>query len=1332
MEKYREIVAKRLQHVEGIIEDYIPRILKREGIMTSKAELDAFFEREGEDSLSDMDLHKSGNTVLLGNAGAGKSYVLRNAYLQSAQAFLKDEKASIPVFVELRMDRGPKGDLEEAISLHHDDLLAESTKGDLPQVILFVDGLDEIWDMELRRFCNGMAKILNRFNSIISDTIISCRRARWESDYLKAWKASYKTYNVDYVSRATYKHIIKSEKELDSFYDEAFTKGVQPLLDVVFFGFDMAYRFANGEVLPRSRHRLLEARIENALKGTEKDTQSANTTSLKILANMLAILSTFTEKKEWETGEAFDSLTKADVFPSLGFLPTLEEVQTLFSRPVFIRSGSKFYFAHDLLREFLAGDALSHCTLRKQRQLFCSPMPGRLNRIPIFLRGPAIHLAEASDSFWRYLVDTEPLIAALAEPTTCSPDQKEILVKAVFEIALKERRSPWWDLTERGENLIDALKRWQPKNMVTFLKPYLGSQDDLARVLACQCADIWGGSEELNLDLAYIAMGEEEPETARVTAISAIRESGDKRAYRMIESLLSSSEDRVRGEALSTFKEIEKPSPALLLSKLEGGTTDRHSVGTLHMEARMWAKDLPADQLEEAFSLLEERMDKLGNLGRSVLQGLLDRALDFGIDTIPVQVVFRLCIERNNLLSSDKRKIKELLSKDRDFRIRVWKHSFEAIKYHKNYPYNTLSDYFAPYAEEFLDILPKTKEGLSDDQVMLTNHTLVWWLNKDSYNEKLLMLQNRAPAWKDLPLSRKKPPKAETRDILKEKEMIIAALKTTNGSTFDTTYNLLLTLTRILTKREEIYDFEDDSKKIVEYLKKHAGYIRQKVADTFEECVKSASYSCKKINANTIKRTPDWLAIPFYVLIELQRMLPLSKITEILRCFAFTDHKNSDKDRFLLETIKKEDEKLWENCLLGIIDDRCLGGIGAIEYLCEMKSPIYISRCRELLIGGDFRDYELYTLYHYWNALEPRDYLDVLWTCYLKMRHPISTEKTNWHQFQLLCTLVYRDDDFANWDLQERLLKEDLPVAREIGKPWWDGPLSTSPDMLSTLADWYALSRNRDQERFKLSENISNLLMSSIQEIGGQKATKELQRLVDENAFPGAEWLSYYIMQIEERILKDTMKPRSESEILNFIYKERAGLVESERDLFETIREAIEEVKESIELRGEGAAGLWNFDKSTDKREPKPEPECQNVLWPFLRTKLESYGISVQEESYIGPNKADLLIEKRDSGGDLYRTVFELKVARRNYGRRELIDSLETQLFEEYMIPKKCEFGIYTALWCKEKEYNFPTLWDTPDDLLKELQKRSEYIENKQRVSISCYVIDITTPYRKG
>ncbi len=1338
VDKYREIVEERLPYVESLVDDYIPRILIREGISPLEAEMYTLFESEAPrsqkaspDRAPDTDLNTLGDIVLLGNAGAGKSYVLRNSYIQAAQTFLKGDTTLIPVFVELRMDRGQKGNLEEAISLHHDDLLIPVPEKEVPQVILFVDGLDEIWDIDLRRFCNGMAKTLNNYHHIIPRTIVSCRRARWESDYLKAWKASFEVYHVDYVSRATYKHIIKSESGLNDFYEEAYEKGVQPLLDVVFFGFDMARKFARGEALPTSRRHLLKERIEGALKGTEKDVQSTDTTSLENVATMLAILATFTEKREWEAGEALDSLTRSEVFRTSGFMPRLEDLESLFSRPIFIRSGKKFYFSHDFLREFLAGEALSHCSLRKQRQLLCSPLPGGLNRIPIAFRGTAIHLAEASDSFWRHLAENDSLVAALSEPVACSPEEKEVLLYGIFERTIKERRSPWWSLTERGEDLIDALRRWPPENMATFLKPYLNSEDELARVLACQCADIWGGCRKLNLDLAYIAMGEDEPETARMPAISAIKASGDKKTFRAIDTLLSSSNDRVRGEALAAFRELEKPSPSLFLSKLEGGKSYKHYVGTLHMEAIRWGQELSANQVSEAFGELERRIDKLGDLVKPLLRGLLDGASKLEPDAIPAQAVFRLCIERDHFLPSERNKVKELFGKDVGLRFRVWKFSLDAIKYHKKPIYLTLSDYFAPFAEEILGILPKTKQGLSRKQNLLIEYTLVGWLNRDSASEKLLMIQNRAPAWMDLPSLHKESPKAEGGDPLEEKEMLISALRPKNSSSITKTYNLLVALSRILRKREAKPDLEDDPKKIVDHLNNHPDYLKQRVVDTFEECVNSVSYGCQKININTIKRTQDWLATPFYVLIELDRMPPLQKMAEVLRCFAFTDHTNAERDRAFLDMLRKEDEGLWRNCLLGIMDDKCPGGESVLEYLRNRKSEIYISRCREMLNEGSFRDYPLHTLCNYWSSLEPDDYLDVLWACYLKLRQPISVDNPNWQQFQLLCTLVSRDHDGAIRDLQQRLSKHDLPVAREMGRPWWDGPLSTNPDVLPTLADWYTLSMNRNQERRMLPEDISSILMSSILEIGGQKAIQELQRLIDENAYPGAEWLGYYIMQIEEKILKEAMKPRSEAEVLDFVCKERAGLVESDRDLYESTRQTIEEVKKAIELRGEGAAGFWNVDKKENKREPKPEVECQNVLWPSLRTRLESYGISVPEEVYIGPNKADLLLEKRDNEGNVYRVILELKVARKGYGYQQLIDPLETQLYEEYMIPRNCKFGIYTILWCKENEYDFPTHWGISDDLLKDIEAKAEEIRNKARVSIACYVIDITKPYRK-
>src|SRR4029434_4060973 len=117
---------------------------------------------------------------------------------------------------------------------------------------------------------------------------------------------------------------------------------------------------------------------------------------------------------------------------------------------------------------------------------------------------------------------------------------------------------------------------------------------------------------------------------------------------------------------------------------------------------------------------------------------------------------------------------------------------------------------------------------------------------------------------------------------------------------------------------------------------------------------------------------------------------------------------------------------------------------------------------------------------------------------------------------------------------------------------------------------------------------------------------------------------------------------------------------------------------------------------------------------------------------FIGANKCDFwaLFPRKDATA--YQVAVELKVARAEYGKADLVDPIEEQLWKKYLNPEKCQYGIYIVLWFKdEKRYKGPKAWGSIQDLLQDIDERSKIVATDHRLSIAPYVIDLTTPYRK-
>ncbi len=521
----------------------------------------------------------------------------------------------------------------------------------------------------------------------------------------------------------------------------------------------------------------------------------------------------------------------------------------------------------------------------------------------------------------------------------------------------------------------------------------------------------------------------------------------------------------------------------------------------------------------------------------------------------------------------------------------------------------------------------------------------------------------------------------------------------------------------------------DDPIAILHYLYEQSEFVKQKVLAIFEECVLNVNFLRKKIDRNRISMSPEYLYTAFSVLIEAGQIFPSGKVSEILKCFAFVRDNNKNRDVSLLNMLLETDESLWSDCVIELVEDDLIDNASALRYLYDIKSDIYIAACKKRLLSGQFLNIGLKPLYDYWQLFKPPDYIEVLWMTYLTLRRPVTNPNPSSQQFQILGTLLFEDDEYAWADLEFRLSRSDVIFGSELGEPWWKGLISNNSFKINTLAEWFLLTQIQKLPKKFLSDDISGLLLESIKNIGGQCAIDELNNLINNSNDLNLKYLSFHIIQIEDKMINDSVNPWEPGNLLDFILKDKFGIVNSDRDLFVWVRESLEEIKDTIELRGEGTPGFWN--QIDRRREPKHEPECQSVLWALIRPKIESYGLSNIEEHFIGPNRADLLVEKIVNDGNNFQILLELKVARKNYGEAELIDPIETQLYKTYMFPKVCKFGIYVVLWFKESSYNYPAKWETPDDLLSDIIQRSKKVENEKGVNIACYIIDLTTPYRR-
>ena len=393
-----------LPDIENVLEKggYIHRPLFREEADIDKAL--AFrqlyqHQQDNNDILEDQNLEKEPNLALIGNAGAGKSFILEYGYTKAIQRFLDDLAAPFPLFLKLGQQLPTSLDIESALNSQYQQLFQRSLTEHDSGCALFLDGLDEVLQ-DTSRFLVDLQIFLQKHASYLKQTVVACRRAAWHSDWFSEGSFPLVVYHVDYLDREVYAQILPARTTRQSFFDQCAAIGVLDLLDSPFDGFYLAREFGAKRPLPKTRRECLGQRIDDALRGTSLDQDKGKApplTRLRFLARQLACLASFTNQNSWISQEATNLLGSSTVLCS-DRPASYEEVDILLQRPLFRKSGQQFAFAHQLYQEFLTAEVLASLSLRKQRQLLGAEKVNR-QRIQTQHRSIAAFLAGRSRPF---------------------------------------------------------------------------------------------------------------------------------------------------------------------------------------------------------------------------------------------------------------------------------------------------------------------------------------------------------------------------------------------------------------------------------------------------------------------------------------------------------------------------------------------------------------------------------------------------------------------------------------------------------------------------------------------------------------------------------------------------------------------------------------------------------------------------------------------------------------------------------------------------------------------------------------------------------------------
>lgn len=1324
----RAVTQSMASILESRAPGYVGRVLVKEG--TDPAQIAQFkslrriLKSDIRDVLEVSELARCSRVVVLGQSGSGKSYILAHAYVRAVRQFLTSPASPMPFYLDLYRDLYASAAIAEGLERRYNRLFGRVSAEHEPGCILILDALDGRLGVEPKPldFMNELCGFLNDHSDTMKTVVLACQRGAWESGWLLNSPEQWTVYHTDHLDNDDYAGLIPDPTQRQGFFDTVTELGIQELLALAFNGFDLARRYVKGDELPGNRIVLFQERVKSALNAAAK--QGAPPLEIcYVLARQLACLSAFAGKPLWTEREAFDYLGESASLRQVCPGVTREDLGAMLRAPLFVKVGERFSFSHELFRDFLAAESLSRLSLRKQRQILESPLPPLQHRVIVPFRGVAGLLSEMAPSFFEHLMGVDPMVAFMADVPGLSSDLEERLLSTVVDRAIAEGRAPWWDIPPRREDFVQFLPRHAPRDIAGFISPYLERPDARALLWAAACAKAWGGSPDLNIRLLELAHDQELPVEIRKDAIDAVLASADSVSIRELYGLLDCPDDQVRGHALQAYRLTEYPTPRDYMSKLQGGSHDRSLLCLLQLDVVQFGHSLNAEQLREAFSELQSESTQIGDLRYYLIQGLLERSMQLGFSDLDPALIIDLLSDQDAYTIYYEDRLAQLLRSNKQLFARVWNCVMDELGKgeHKFYYFDIKRPLAEACDDSIFDLLPSQSDGLTFEQMALISSVLWLHFRRQATAQRLAFFQERAPAFTIGLQIAESSPAATGPDLAGLDQEVDRIITNEQLTAWQKTGEILSVFTRFLHTDHSWYV---DPRELLDVLRKLPNPVTDAVIAAFAQCVHELEYTFKEKDGS-FSCTHPLYSVPYWVLRQLGVQFSAEKTEQLVRCYMFSGYPYpTQEDLFfpILDELHTQDPHRWTNAVHWLIELSPTTFSKMLEYLRCRTLSVYVERCRQRLENCEFDSGQFLSLLNYWTAIEPSDFRQVLRQCYL------CTDMEERNKTRLLYLLLGKDDDWA-WSELQGLIDAGRPPEQT---PDHSPALPRNALRIPTIMSWYAAVRKGQVGQDHVIGNVRDILERFITEVGDADVIEHLRRLQTENAFPGAEWLGYQIIRVEDRLLSevDTM---SAGQLLDFVNREGFGLVLSERDLFEWACQALEDTQEDIGKRGYQAAGYWNHccAKEAEVWTPKTETECQNVLWPYLREKLRNLAIVGVEERQIRADRADFWLEQALPNDQSRKVAVELKVARKGYGMQQLVAPLDTQLWKRYMEPFNCRHGIYIVLWFKNPgRYGYPTVWETSEQLLNELNELRDTVSQGHSVDIACYVIDVATEFR--
>ncbi|MBI2264523.1 MAG: hypothetical protein HYU64_05050 [Armatimonadetes bacterium] len=1326
----RELVEEWKKRLLLCTEAYVNRCIIREGTegetaYTEHRILKSFGSpaQNGEKDpklLEDREILKYPNMVLIGNAGSGKSSILTWACIRAAEDCLGNSSPYVPLFLDLS-NVGSNNDI--GAQLDRDNLRLFSTVKNTSsgKVLLFLDSLEEklIYNPQF------VVDLENFLKDHLGDSVsvfLACRRPAYRKDWFQGGRTRLVCYHADFLEGDAYKQLIPELEIRERFFEACHQKDLATLLEIPMTGFHLARIFARNEPLPNSRYECYVQILTELLEEGD-DKEKISPPARRDTARKLACVETFCGNQGWTKQEAVDLL-------SPGF--RTEDIEAVFSKPLFTKEGNKFRFTHQLFREHLVAEALNGFPLDRQRQLL--ETPDSLRILPRY-RGIASSLASTEKPFFDYLLQNDPVVAFASDCSGFDETGRIELFQAVVAESIKIHRAPWFEATLRGDRFVQHLHKFKPKDISSVLGPYLDDPGNtIALLWGVYALTKWDGCLELNARMIELLGNTDLQPEIRREAAEAISETGDLDSIKQLLFICKDDPDsEVRGIAIRAELNYLEPSPSIFLSHYCKPKQD-HYASSLESTLRKFVEKIKSqEKLKESLDFIADHFSETKGFLDYLLPGLLRKSLETNSSAVPERLIVEILRDNATVWAHEPLRVllKDPFGKSPKLLERVLDYLFKKANLEDARPWawsigRTLGEVAG---DQILESLHDKSQDPSSSQEELCFHLIRGAFLANPMPETLKRYEERVPQFARY-LEIPETPEVPKKENLEES---VAGILESDSPDSGKVVELKETVEKYLTTGRSSLLRNDGPKEVAELIRSLTPELAEQITRLFSDSLMEASYVRTPVegkkNECTI-RHPQFEAWPVLALRHLGIHLPVKKMQELLLCYGCWS--NADHlGNVLLEDLRKNAPEAFKHSARFLLDEGWCSIYPVVEQLICGKMDSYVQKALERLKKLDFQETELDDLLRYIYHFKPEGWRDV----FHEVCEYLYQEELKWisgnaerpkRVFRCLKPLFYlmsANDDRAWKRVRDLVSLKLLPAG--IGEHIRFGRLQVprDPSRLPILADWLVYTR------LELGADESydaRILEDIMRGIGGEQAVVELNRVITARAYEGVEWLNKLVTDIQNDLDETKWVKWDPRDLLKFLSDSTSQAIHTERDLFECVLAALHAIKDECELRAESVDAFWDREQPKDWKtgKPKTEPAIQNSLWPRLRDKLSQRGIIGIEEKLIGANKSDFMLF-RQTDAELLRVIVELKRAH----HRDVVSSLQEQLHQEYMVPEGARFGIYLVIWFKDSNggrFSEPVKWETPRVLEDDLVKAAESVRRNCGDTIRPLVIDVT------